>query len=182
MANTHKIRKVAEDPLAKLERTIGEHGEGLPTAQTGRGLFLVVDAPTFEGEENRAGSKARTLRRRTKIEKLFFADVINKREAEACEWYATRHAARYDVLGVTARYGEQGGGGLKNYCHGPKTREQESAYHDYEFARAGINPRILPMFERVVLYGRPLGKLALTFRLAARQLLARLEGRGVIGA
>lgn len=156
--------------------------ELVPEIQAKRGLYFIVDAPTFAGEITKAGSKALTLRRKTKIEKLEGQGIINKRESEACEWYATRHAARYDVLGVTARYGEQGGGGLKNYCHGPKTREQESAYHDYEFARAGINSRILPMFERVVLYGRPLGKLALTFHLAARQLLARLEERGLIAA
>ena len=176
MANTKKIRKAVQDPIAKLEREL------VPDVQAKRGLYLIVDAPTFAGETTGAGSKARTLRRKTKIEKLEGQGIINKRESEACEWYACAHSARYDVLGITARYGEYGGGGIKSYCHGPKTPEQIAAFYDYDFARAGINPRILPMFERVVLYGRPLGKLALTFRLAARQLLARLEERGAIAA
>lgn len=174
MARTNKIRRAAEDPLAKLEREL------VPGIQGKRGLYLIVDAPTFAGEDNRAGSKARTLMRKPRITKLKDAGIINEREAKACEWYATRHAARYDVLGITARYGEQSGGGQKSYCHGPKTREQESAYQDYAFARAGISPMILPMFERVVIHGRPLGRLAITFRHAARQLLARLEERGAI--
>jgi hypothetical protein len=174
MARTNKIRKASEDPVAKLERTI------VPEVQAGRGLYLIVDAPTFAGEENKAGSKARTLRKLTRIEKLERAKVINKREAEACEWYATRHAARYDVIGITAKYGEQASGGRKSYCHGPKTPEQISALLDYDFARAGISPMILPMFERIVIHGRPLGRLAITFRQAARELLARLESRGAL--
>ena len=174
MAKTYKVRKASEDPVSKLERAI------VPEVQAGRGLYLVVDAPTFAGEENKAGSKARTLRKLTRIEKLVRAGIISPRLGDACEWYVTRYAARYDVLGITAKYGEQAGGGSKNYCHGPKTPEQLSAYLDYEFARAGISPMYRPMFDRVVIDGRPLGRLKITFRQAAQQLLERLESRGAM--
>jgi hypothetical protein len=178
MARTNKIRKVRIDPEIKQRQSLEQ--DILPASQVGRGLYLVVDAPTFAGEVNRAGTKARTLMRKPRIMKLLDAGIINKREAEACEWYATRHAARYDVVGITARYGEQSGGGIKSYCHGPKTPEQISALLDYDFARAGISPMLLPMFERIVIDGRPLGRLAITFRQAARELLARLESRGAL--
>jgi len=33
------------------------------------------------------------------------------------------------------------------------------------------------MFERIVLHGRPLGRLTISFRTAVRQLLDQIEGK-----
>jgi hypothetical protein len=124
----------------------------------------------------RSGERS-TIRRKPKIDELVQRGTISQREALACEWYASAHALRYDTTGVTMRYGTAGGGGCTNFDHLPKSREQEDAYLYFTYAREGINPFFLPMFERIVLYGRPLGKLGITFRTAARELLARIEDK-----
>ncbi len=170
-----RIRKNRIDPATRKAREIG-----LPEAQNIRGDFTLHDIANHSEADQRhmvRSGKRETIRRYTKIEKLERAGVIDKREALACEWYATAHAMRFDTVGITARYGCASGGGCTNFDHLPKTREQEEAFRNFEFARQAINPFFLPMFERVVLHGRPLGKLAITFRTVARQLLRHIEGR-----
>jgi hypothetical protein len=172
---SNRIKRERIDPADKLAKTIG-----LPDSQMGRGRLRLVDVQNHTDDDqrvmNRSG-KRQTVFRKTKIDKLFDAKIISKREALACEWYAATHAARYDTTGVTARYGESSGGGCTNFDHLPKTREQQDAFHHFADARASICPIARPLFERVVLHGRPLGKLAITFRITAQRLLAHIEGK-----
>ena len=143
------------------------------------GEFEAIDISNHtDGDQRkmvRSGER-RTIRRKPKLSELVVRKVLSPREAAACEWYAKMHSLRYDTTGITANLGGVSGRSNVNFDHLPKTREQWQAYQDFEHARAGINPMILPMFERVVLHGHKLGKLAITFRSAARQLLARIEG------
>ena len=174
MARTNKIRRANADPVVKLARTI------VNAEQVAHGDWAIRDIANHSDADQRSmvrSGEKRTIRKKTKIEKLVTAKVLSAREGAACEWYADAHAMRYDTTGITAKYGDSAGGGKTNFDHLPKTREQEDAFRNFEFARAGISPMILPMFERVVLHGRPLGRLALTFRHAARQLLERIEGK-----
>lgn len=169
-----KIRepRITED--VKIARLILPHG------QARAGIFIAVDISNHSDDDQRKmvrSGERRTIRRKPKIDELVDRKVINREEAAACEWYAQAHSLRYETTGITARYGESSGSGQTNFDHLPKTREQQEAFDHFEYARAGINPFVLALFERVVLYGRPLGKLKLTFRIAARQLLERIEGR-----
>ena len=178
MARTNKIRKATECPTTKMERTIG--GSGLPAVQIGRGLHIIVDAPSFEGEKNKSGSKAQTLRKLTRIDRLKRAGILDDREAKACEIYHEAFEGHYETRIKIADWSATGGSSDRAYGHWPTSMPLEPGMNMYQFLRAGISPIVLPMFERVVIHGRPLGKLAITFRHAARQLLSRLEGCGAI--
>jgi len=170
-----KLKAARRDPVAALARSID-----MPEAQISKGGLVAVDVQNHSDDDQRAmvrSTQTQTVRRLTKLEKLYARQVVDMRELKACEWYRGAHEARYDTLGVTAQWGSAGGGGTGLRDHLPKTKEQQAAFADFDFARAGISPTIRPLFERVVLQGRPLGKLRLTFRLAVRQLLERIEGR-----
>lgn len=175
-ARTRKARKRA----ARIPEDVRLALVLLPAGQARPGNFEAVDISNHSDWDQRAmvrSGERRTIRRKPKIDELVHRGIISHREAAACEWYAQAHALRYDTLGITSSYGCVGGRSSSNFDHLPKTREQQDAYENFEYARAGINPFMLGLFERVVLYGRPLGKLAITFRTAARQLLERIEGR-----
>lgn len=116
-------------------------------------------------------AKRQTLRRRTKLEKLVDAGVIDKRTLALCEWYGDRHAAAYDTVGITADYDRTGASGGNRVG---RSNVQVEAAREYAWARAGINPLLVGLFERVVLHGRPMNRLGLAFRLACRQLDERI--------
>ena len=169
-----KLSKAKPDPTVLLALSI------TTPAQVANGRFERCSVSNHSDADQRhtvrSGERS-TIRRKPKIDELVTRKVISQREALACEWYAAAHSLRYDTTGVTMRYGTAGGGGCTNFDHLPKSREQEDAYNHFAYAREGINPFFLPMFERIVLYGRPLGKLGITFRTAARELLARIEDK-----
>lgn len=172
--NRQRISKPKPDPVIALALSI------VPAIQARKGEFEMCGVANHSDADQRhmvRSGERRTIRRKPKIDELVVRGTINQREAAACEWYAQAHALRYDTTGVTMRYGTAGGGGCTNFDHLPKSREQEDAYLYFTYAREGINPFFLPMFERIVLYGRPLGKLGISFRTAARELLARIEDK-----
>jgi len=167
-------RKTDEQLATDMARSL------LPASQATKRTFVLVDVQNHSEADQRhmkRSGQVRTIRRLTRIEKLERRGVIDKREGAACEWYATAHAARYDTCGITANYGESSGAANTNFDHLPKTKLQWDALTHYDMARQAIPPMVRPMFERIVLEGRPLGKLAITFRNAARRLLAHIEGK-----
>ena len=152
----------------------------MPASQAARKDFELCDVANHTDADQRhmqrSGAK-QTLRKLTRIDKLERRGVIDKREAGACTWYATAHAARYDTCGITAKYGDGNGAACTDFDHMPKTRQQWEAWDQLDLARAAIPPMVRPMFDAVVVYGRPLGKMAVTFRMAARRLLEHIEGK-----
>lgn len=170
-----KPRRKSDEQLAnEMARTV------LPAAQYRKNGFALVDVQNHSEADQRHMKRSgqdRTIRRLTRIEKLVTRHVISKDEAKACEWYAAAHAARYDTTGTTANYGESNGAANTNFDHLPKTKLQWDALAHYDMAREAIPPMTRPMFDRIVLEGRPLGKLAITFRNAARRLLEHIEGK-----
>jgi hypothetical protein len=183
MAKKGRPMRGKVDPVSKLAREIG-----LPTCQVAVGGFETCDVVNHTEADHRAMVRSlgaqmlnpdarRTLRRTSKLATKPIRKLLDDRELAACEWYMSAHSLRYDTTGTTVRYGGVGGRASTNFDHMPKTPEQQEAYDNFEFARAGINRFLVGMFERVVLYGRPLGRLRLSFKLAAGQLLERIEGR-----
>ncbi len=170
-----KQRRKTDDQIAlEMARSV------LPAAQAKRREFVLVDVQNHSEADQRhmtrSGQK-KTIRRLTRIDKLYKRGVIDQREAAACEWYFRAHSARYDTLGTTANYGESSGAANTNFDHLPKTKIQWEALTHYDMARAAIPAMVRPMFDRIVIEGRPLGKLAITFRTAARRLLDAIEGK-----
>ncbi len=159
----------------------------LPAGQARPGDFVLHDVQNRTEAQQRdmmRSEEKKTVRRRTRIEKLQAIGTIERHEAAACEWYAKAHSLGYDTLGITADYGSAGGGAGK-VCHLAKYQAQQEARDDYAFARAGIPAFLLPLFERVVLQGLSLGeasgaagralvKATAEFRLAANKLHERV--------
>lgn len=171
-------RRKREDPTVKIALAI------TTPEQARRGDLRLVDVSNHSDADQRhmvrSGEK-RTVRRRTHIEKLLSRGVLDEDEARACQWYADAHAARYDTLGVTAKYGEGGAGGYRNYDHGPKTPEQENAWYLLDHARGCIAPPLRPMFERIVIQQWRVGKVGILLKLAARQLMHGIADRVDLG-
>lgn len=174
-SSRQRISKAKADPVLARAREIG-----MPERQVVNGRFEECQVANYTEADQRhtIRSKERfTIRRKPKIDELVGRGTISEREGLACEWYAQAHSLRYETTGVTMRYGGAGGGGRTNFDHLPKSREQEDAYLYFTYAREGISQFFLPTFERVVLYGWPLGKAGMIFRTAARELLARIEDK-----
>ena len=171
--NSRRARK-RNDPTAKIARKITTE------AQVANGKFVLCDVSNHNDQDQRhmvRSGERQTIRRQPKFEELRIRKVISEPEAAACRWYLDTHAARYDTVGVTARYGTYSSSGCSNFDHLPKTKQQQDAWLHFSQARAAINPFFLPMFERIVLHGRPLGRLTISFRTAVRELLAQIEGK-----
>ncbi len=168
--------RILKEPKAtRIARKIG-----MPESQVGRQDYVLHDVKNANDSDlshmQRSGIR-KTVRRTTKIDQLRKRGIIDHREALACEWYAAAYAMRYDTTGTTANYGEGGSSPRTDFDHMPKTKAQWEALEHYDLAREAINPRVRQMFDRVVIEGRPLGKLAITFRTAARRLLEHIEGK-----
>ncbi len=172
---TRRRLKTKPPKAARQARLIG-----VPDAQIASGAFVLCDVQNFSEADQRHSVRSRqtlTVRRMAKVHVLLARKVITPREAAACDWYASTHSARYDTTGTTANYGGAGGRSSTNYDHLPKTKSQQEAFDLFSEARAGIHPKLVGLFERVVLYHRPLGRLTRTFRLAIAQLVERIEGK-----
>lgn len=178
---TRKAR-TPEQHVIRLARRL------LPAAQARPGTFRLHDVQNRSDDDQRhmiRSEERKTLQRIPRIDKLLSARIIDKHEAEACRWYADAYAAGYDTIGVTSTYGGSGVRSSGTFCLASRYREQQEARENYEFAKQGIPPFLLPLFERVVLEGtsiagatnqngRALGKLTAEFRLAANMLHQRI--------
>jgi len=167
---TNKIRR-KRTPEQELARAIG-----LPLDQLRRGFRLVEVANRTDADQRHSirSKQTRTLRKLTRTEKLQRAGVITTEQAAACEWFAAAHALGYDTLGVTANYEPTIGSGDSVHTHLARNKAQLGAREDYRFACAGISPILLPLLERVLLRGRPIGRLGISFRMAVRELTERV--------
>lgn len=176
-----KVR-TPEQQLIKLARRL------LPAVQARRGDFTFHDVQNRTDADQRhmvRSDEKRTLRRLTRVEKLQRAGTITRDEAQACQWYADAYSLGYDTIGMTAHYQGSGvrSGGV--FCLASRYRAQQEARENYDFAKQGISPFLLPLFERVVIEGltigqatqkagRQLTRYTSAFRLAANQLHGRI--------
>src|SRR5688572_13203913 len=98
MGKAYNRKRNRIDPVVKLALSI------VPAAQVSNGSFREVNVANRTEADQRHSVRSRetrTIRRKTKIEKLRDAGVINAKEALACEWYAQAFACRYDTTGIT---------------------------------------------------------------------------------
>lgn len=166
-------RKPRVDEATRIARALLPHGQAELHA------FRAVDVANHTESDQRhmvrSGEK-RTIRRLSQVERLRIRWGLDPDEARACQWYADAFEARYSTIGTTAKYGDQRGGS-PDFDHLPKTPDQDTAGGQLAYAREGISPNLRPMFDRVVIHGFDMDRgAAVLFRLAARQLMHRIEG------
>jgi len=174
---TRRIREAKPDRIA--------NSIGVPTAQQGRGSFTIVDVANHSEADQRHAVRSRqmrTVRRKPKLMQLYDARVLTLDGYKACLWYHDLHALGYDTVGITANYEGGAGGGQTSFTHLARYREQGRARIAYAFARDGVDATLRPLLERVVLHGRPIGRLTLSFRRAVDQLIERAESMGAIAS
>ncbi len=167
-------RRIREPKVRRLAKAID-----MPQSQIDRGDYEACDVANRTDADQRhsvRSEQTRTIRKKTKLQKLKDAGIINSRELSACEWYQSTYEEHYETRVRIADWSATGGASDRAYGHWPAGVVLEPGMNMIEFARQGISPAVLPMFDRVVLHGRPLGKLAITFRTAARKLLEQIEG------
>lgn len=170
---SRRIKKLREDPAIRLALSI------TTPQQARRGDLRIVDISNHTDADQRRmvrSGETKTIRRLTLAERLKSKLGLEDQEAAACQWYHDAYEARYSTLGTIAKYGDLRGSGIHDFDHMPKTPEQDIAGGNFDYGRSSISPNLLPMFERVVLYGWEMDRgTTMLFRLAARQLMHRLE-------
>lgn len=156
-----------------------------------RGGYVECDVANHSDAEQRRtmrSGETRTIRKQTRVERLYRAGTIEQRHLAACEWYAAAHEVGYSTIGCTADYSRAGGGSFGSSDLLARYKAQAEARADYKFGRAAIPSVLLPLFERVVIHNDELGdafagefeasgkrmqqsRRAAAFRLAADRLL-----------
>ncbi len=168
---TRRRLKTKPPKAARIARSIG-----VPDAQVANDTFVICEVQNHTDDDQRAMERSRqtrTVRRKCRFHGL----GLHPHQIAVCQWYADAHALRYDTQGITARYGEGVKSGKANFDHMPNTPEQEDALANFSFARAGISPAVLGLFESVVLHGGAIGSRKFAFAIAVEQLTERIEGR-----
>lgn len=155
---------------------------GVPDAQIANSQFEIVDVKNTNDNDLRhmvrSGIK-KTVRRKTKLEKLYPA-VLTLDGYKACRWLQDAHSLGYDTVGITANYSGGTGCGNRSFSHLASHMEQATARAAYAFAREGVDSILRPLLEKVVIHGRPIGRLNLSFRRAVDQLISRAETAGAL--
>jgi|SRR6185503_7467840 len=169
-----RLRKTREDPAIRIALAI------TTPEQARRGDLRIVDIANHSDADQRhmvRSGERKTIRRQSKVDELRVRGLLDDDEAKACEWYQTTYESEYVAR---LRICDWEGGSRstdKAYGHWPAGKYLEPGDSLFEFAREGISPPIRLMFERVVLHGWPVGKLGILLKLAARQVMHRIEGR-----
>lgn len=174
MKQSRKIRK-RPDPVARQARAVG-----VPEQQIRNGGLQLCDVVDFSAADTRKtvrSGERQTVRRQPKLHELYVRGVINIPELLACRWYQAQYEAQYETRVKIADWQATAGTSDKAFGHWPATDTLGPGANMWQLARQSINPAFLPLFERVVLHGRPLGKLAISFRSCARRVLETIEGQ-----
>jgi hypothetical protein len=151
--NRLKKRKPKADPVEKLALSI------IPHQQFRTGNFAIRDIANHSEADQRAmvrSGSTKTIRRKTRIEMLRDAGVINNDQALACEWYAAAYQLGFQTIGCTANYAGAGGGGFGSSDLLARYKAQAEARENYHFARIAIPAHLVSSLDAVVLEtGRP---------------------------
>ena len=171
--------RIAKEPKARrVARQVG-----LPAMQIANDQFDVVDVQNHSDDDQRRMTRSgerKTIRRKDKLETLYQAGMIDLDGYKACVWYRNAYSLGFDTIGITSRYGESNGSGATSFTHFAKHLEQQRARDEYATARNAIDPLLIALMERVVIHARPMGRLALSFRLSVRQLVAHAIETGAL--
>lgn len=146
-SKTGKSRRPRIDQVMKLANTI------LPPEQCRVGTLAIRDIANYSDADQRKmvrSGESRTVRKLTRVERLWKAEVITIDQLQACEWYAKAHELGFGTVGCTTNY-ETAGGGLVATDLLSRYKAQSEAREDYYYARSAIPDHLLWLFEAVVL-------------------------------
>lgn len=173
MKASKRLKRSREDPTVRLALTI------TTPQQARRGDLRIIDvANRTDADQKDATSLQRfkTVRRQTLAERLKMRLGLEDQEASACQWYADAHEEDYAACLRISDWESGAKSTDEAYGHWPTGKPLEPGASMFEFAREAISPNLRPMFERVVLHGwEMMPGSAMLFRLAARQLMHRIE-------
>ncbi|TVV75558.1 hypothetical protein [Sphingomonas solaris] len=134
----------------------------LPHAQRDSARLHLAETNIVDGHTRTASE---TVRRLTRVELLERAGVLERHEAQACDWYAEIAALAWDTTGCTANYeGGRGGGGAAHAPDSLMARFQTiaDARADYAEARKMLGETMGDAFEAIVCRNEALGPAAAT--------------------
>ncbi len=167
-------RKTPDQEANEMARAL------LPAAQAVKGDFSLVDVQNFSEADQRhmkRSGQIRTIRRKTRLEKLYLRKLLTVRELLACEWYQAQHEAENDTLVRIADWQASSPSSDKAFGHWPAGMILEPGQSMLEWAREAIPPIARPMFDRIVIQGQSAGKWGPAFKLVAARLLEHIEGK-----
>lgn len=112
---------------------------GVPDAQNDADRLVVVPAAPDTGV--RGLRLGRTVRTRTGVETLVARRTLTQAQGDACQAFLDARELGYATLGVTARYGEGGGGVPGSADHFARDKAQAGARADYARMEAALPGR-----------------------------------------
>jgi len=132
---------------------------GIPAAQRDPDMIASLKVPQI-GDAPRVAD--RTVRRRSRVECLARAGVLEPHEAQACEWYAERVALAWDTTGCTANYEGGGSGGGADAPDRAMAKNQEISWarDDCREIRAMLGGTMADAFEAIVCRNEAMGPTA----------------------
>ncbi len=125
-----KTNRIRVSSAAQVARKIG-----LPEAQIANDDFVLTDVANHTTADQRdmvSLKRTKTVRKKTKLEKLRDAEVLDDEGYRACRWYQDSYSLGYDTIGVVAQYENTGGvsSGQRTFSH-TGTLEQVQARHSH---------------------------------------------------
>ncbi len=154
------VRGIARTAKKQLEELLDIAATtGVPAAQRDPDMIASLKVPQI-GDGPRVAD--RTVRRRSRVECLARAGVLEPHEAQACEWYAERVALAWDTTGCTANYEGGGSGGGANAPDRAMAKNQEIAWarDDCREIRAMLGGAMTDAFEAIVCRNEAMGATA----------------------
>ncbi len=194
-----KTKRSPEASIAKQTQALA-HSIGVPAEQ--RTDLVIVDVKNVteaDGRHLARSKQAFTVRRLSRLERLYATKTIDLRQLRVCEWYADTFEKALGARRIVADYGATISGCNGNFDFLASTPEEERARDDFKYARMAVPPMFQTLFEGVVLDGMNLTqagnglfmdtgkasrsmKLAAAFRMTADLLYGQIGGEVSIAA
>jgi hypothetical protein len=130
----------------------------VPLEQASRRDYVECGVANHTDEDQRAmvrSKETKTIRKKTRIERMVIAGLIDKDQQNACEWYANAFELGYATVGCTANYCGAGGGGFGSSDLFARYKAQQEAREDYAYARKAIPGDYLKLFDYVLFGHEP---------------------------
>lgn len=154
------VRGIAKTAKRQVEELLAIAATtGVPSAQRDPDMIATLKVPQI-GDAPRVAD--RTVRRRSRVECLARAGVLQPHEAQACEWYAERVALAWDTTGCTANYEGGGSGGGADAPDRAMAKNQEISWarEDCREIRAMLGGAMTDAFEAIVCRNEAMGPTA----------------------
>src|SRR6185369_11892941 len=152
---TRRLRKKRVDPGVKLARTGGDKGSPiLNEEQIAKGGLAIRDVANHTASDqfySVSQKQTKTVRKKTRIELLHHAGIIDADQVLACEFYLSAYELGYQTIGCTANYMGAGGGGFGSSDLLARYKAQSEARENFQYAKHAIPGHLRNTFDRIVI-------------------------------